>query len=185
MKVFLRKNLTLALIGLCSLFLAGQAQALTVGEVGDLDVYTGDYTYLMTPTEQDEVDWINTVLGTDYTTVIKTEIDTDGVFEEVIEDPDIADTWAIAIAPADYFIIKIFDSGTDPNVFLFENNSETDYAYIDLTAFNEAIASLGVQLSDIESISHVASPVPVPAAVWLFGSALLGLVGVARRQSQA
>ena len=27
-----------------------------------------------------------------------------------------------------------------------------------------------------------ASPVPVPAAVWLFGSGLLGLVGVARRR---
>lgn len=29
-----------------------------------------------------------------------------------------------------------------------------------------------------------ASPVPVPAAVWLFGSGLLGLVGVARRKKQ-
>ena len=35
------------------------------------------------------------------------------------------------------------------------------------------------------AISHVSimgSPVPVPAAVWLFGSGLLGLVGVARRK---
>ncbi|MHB8624346.1 MAG: VPLPA-CTERM sorting domain-containing protein [Sulfuricaulis sp.] len=30
-----------------------------------------------------------------------------------------------------------------------------------------------------------ASPVPVPAAVWLFGSGLLGLVGVARRKKKA
>ena len=28
-------------------------------------------------------------------------------------------------------------------------------------------------------------PIPVPAAVWLFGSGLLGLVGVARRRKQA
>jgi hypothetical protein len=27
-----------------------------------------------------------------------------------------------------------------------------------------------------------ASPVPVPAAAWLFGSGLIGLVGVARRK---
>jgi hypothetical protein len=37
---------------------------------------------------------------------------------------------------------------------------------------------------DITSV-HVTSvsTVPVPAAVWLFGSGLLGLVGVARRKS--
>jgi hypothetical protein len=29
----------------------------------------------------------------------------------------------------------------------------------------------------------VASPVPVPAAVWLFGSALFGLIGYSRRYS--
>lgn len=29
------------------------------------------------------------------------------------------------------------------------------------------------------------APVPVPAAVWLFGSALMGMVGVARRRQQA
>ncbi|MEQ1740362.1 MAG: VPLPA-CTERM sorting domain-containing protein [Methyloglobulus sp.] len=34
-------------------------------------------------------------------------------------------------------------------------------------------------------VSNVVMPdVPVPAAVWLFGSALMGLVGVARRKSQ-
>ena len=32
------------------------------------------------------------------------------------------------------------------------------------------------------TVHGVASPVPVPAAVWLFGSGLLGLVGVARRK---
>ena len=29
------------------------------------------------------------------------------------------------------------------------------------------------------------APIPVPAAVWLFGSGLLGLVGVARRRRKA
>ena len=32
-------------------------------------------------------------------------------------------------------------------------------------------------------ISQVSSPVPVPAAVWLFGSGLIGLVGMTRRRT--
>ncbi len=35
------------------------------------------------------------------------------------------------------------------------------------------------------TFNGVVSTVPVPAAVWLFGSGLLGLVGVARRRKQA
>ena len=44
----------------------------------------------------------------------------------------------------------------------------------------------GTQYSELLNITITsASPVPVPAAVWLFGSGLLGLVGVARRRKQA
>jgi hypothetical protein len=39
-----------------------------------------------------------------------------------------------------------------------------------------------INFVDGGSESLVTNPVPVPAAVWLFGSALLGLVGVARRK---
>ena len=35
---------------------------------------------------------------------------------------------------------------------------------------------------DISIVTAGAPPIPVPAAVWLFGSGLLGLVGVARRR---
>jgi hypothetical protein len=35
------------------------------------------------------------------------------------------------------------------------------------------------------TITGVVSAVPVPAAAWLFGSGLLGLVGVARRRRAA
>ena len=39
-----------------------------------------------------------------------------------------------------------------------------------------SLRSWAVQTGDV-------SAVPVPAAVWLFGSGLLGLIGVARRNS--
>jgi len=43
---------------------------------------------------------------------------------------------------------------------------------------------LGVEDQYSESMINIA-PVPVPAAVWLFGSGLVGLVGFARRQQKA
>ena len=36
----------------------------------------------------------------------------------------------------------------------------------------------------LDNFSVTTSPVPVPAAVWLFGSGLLGLIGVARRKAK-
>jgi hypothetical protein len=40
----------------------------------------------------------------------------------------------------------------------------------------------GSSLFDDGDLTVTAAPVPVPAAVWLFGSGLLGLIGVARRR---
>jgi hypothetical protein len=39
--------------------------------------------------------------------------------------------------------------------------------------------------ADFVKIDNIATTVPVPAAVWLFGSGLLGLIGIARRKKTA
>ena len=39
--------------------------------------------------------------------------------------------------------------------------------------------------ANFDFVAPAAAPIPVPAAVWLFGSGLMGLVGVARRRRKA
>ena len=51
--------------------------------------------------------------------------------------------------------------------------------------FNIAGGDCTVGGTDFAPFSHDATVVPVPAAVWLFGSGLLGLVGIARRRKVA
>ena len=57
----------------------------------------------------------------------------------------------------------------------------SNVAQADLTPF--AVQSAGYWVVDLESATL--SYVPVPAAVWLFASGVLGLAGVARRRRQA
>jgi hypothetical protein len=174
-KKALLTGLTLSL-----LMLAGQAQAVTIiidgtpTDIGDLDTYIGscsvganDLDSLATC-----VDPIITDIDVTADLLVRDEELTSWV--EVTVD----DTYALEIVEADYFVIKTGVSlvGTTDNVFVFLNNAALDWAYISLT-FD------GITLPDIYAISSVTSVVPVPAAVWLFGSALLGLVGVARRKN--
>lgn len=54
------------------------------------------------------------------------------------------------------------------------------------TSLSAGVHKLSLALNaingDHEHITIRASVVPVPAAIWLFGSALMGLVGVSRRK---
>jgi len=51
-----------------------------------------------------------------------------------------------------------------------------------------ALNTLNINFDDttnLKALGEMPSPVPVPAAVWLFGSGLLGLIGVTRRKTRA
>jgi len=71
-----------------------------------------------------------------------------------------------------YALVDFFISGLQGQSFLFANNNNQG---LGTRAYKEQFY--------ISALS--ASAVPVPAAVWLFGSALMGLFGVSRRKSTA
>lgn len=78
----------------------------------------------------------------------------------------------------------IFTHADDAGASLsFENGMLTDFDFM-TAGFN----SLGLFFDDVDymlgewNATVTTSPVPVPAAVWLFGSGLLALVGFVRRK---
>lgn len=78
--------------------------------------------------------------------------------------------------------LSIFSDAT-----LLDNITITSDAAVDFTGFNGITRLLIEDNSTGAGFSYnnfefTASPVPLPAAAWLFGSGLLGLVGVARRK---
>ena len=78
-----------------------------------------------------------------------------------------------------------------PAAFTYDNTLKTysfDYtAVVPSGGFSGTQYDLHLEGTFSGDITSVIQPsaVPVPAAVWLFGSGLLGLVGVARRRKQA
>ncbi len=69
----------------------------------------------------------------------------------------------------------LFLPDVNPIVFNFTSGGVTTF-----TTTDTEVASQG----DLQTTTYtLTSPVPVPAAAWLFGSGLLGLAGVARRRA--
>ena len=67
------------------------------------------------------------------------------------------------------------DNGNLEDAYVGMNNDSAVYT------INYTSSTKGIALVRGESVN----PVPVPAAIWLFGSGLLGLVGIARRKKSA
>ena len=79
----------------------------------------------------------------------------------------------------------LFEGGgllaTESSYFFFFDTTATNYAK---TAFFD-LTGTGVGAISKSFAAYSPSAVPVPAAVWLLGSGLLGLIGVARRNNKA
>lgn len=92
--------------------------------------------------------------------------------------------------PGDQQVIFNLDGGgTDTSTAIAYNGSSGNLFTDGATNFVGWIGGSGEQLDDVTFslqqqmvLDNINGYVPIPAAVWLFGSGLLGLVGIARRK---
>lgn len=114
------------------------------------------------------------------------------------------ETWAVVNDPtnfagdADVFGSNMFATGNNafwgvPTAATTTNGVGSSYAYflgsaLNFTTFEETypvVQSAGLWTLDTAAGTLSYSAIPVPAAVWMFASGLLGLAGIARRNKKA
>ena len=93
------------------------------------------------------------------------------------EDALIGYTGGSSISCPECFLL-VKDGNQDPIWYIFDIGTWNGTDDIVLNGFWPAQGA-------ISHVSIYGSAVPVPAAVWLFGSGLLGLIGIARRKKAA
>ncbi|MBT8438954.1 MAG: VPLPA-CTERM sorting domain-containing protein [Gammaproteobacteria bacterium] len=101
-----------------------------------------------------------------------------------------------AVGDQDEFSAYLFDSDNGPIFGLLEtfrvSSSSSGVASFDLEPWQGLVLGLQFELIDLSlgsidstaTVSNLAltQVVPIPPAVWLFGSGLIGLIGIARRK---
>ena len=91
---------------------------------------------------------------------------------------------SVTVGPGDYWFMAVYGSSVNIGEDVGGLSAETQYTSLSYTS--SLPSSLGGMLSYTDNVFNyyvtTTSAVPVPAAAWLFGSGLLGLVGVARRK---
>ena len=170
--------LKIPLLLLCGILLfSGSTLAYTLGgeDIGDLDSEVVSAN--VENSYAAELAWVQSVLGSSYTITEDNKYDTTGLWAEVDGNPDY---YALELkGTPNYFYIKLGTGGTDIayDHWLYHNNEEFNWAVVDSGEWGTT------KNIDIFRISHIGeiNPVPIPAAVWLLGGGLIGLVGLRRR----
>jgi hypothetical protein len=172
----MRKLLTSMVLGGLLAF-AGSAWALSLADVGGLDpLVTNGAAKLANSGDALELAWVNSVLGTNYTTMVK--YDTPGISSwQSLTDPNCV-ALQLQDTPAFYFI-KTGNVGTFDH-FLFSNTN--DWAALNLlSSFGE-----GYEIKGFGKFSHTgelgSTPVPEPGTFLLLGGGLFGLAIFGKRR---
>jgi hypothetical protein len=161
--------------------------SLQSGTVGDLSIDPIiAYTALGNSGDPTEMDWMTAVydeLGITYdpfTSIQKIEFDTTADSDAYWTDLGGGIYTGDLVNGADNYLLKIGEGNLTYDTFLYENFDSLFQATISLN-WLEGFSEFDGQNFDIYRISHI-SVVPVPAAVWLFGTALIGLIGFGKRR---
>ena len=103
----------------------------------------------------------------------------------------VLDSGGIVYTPGNSFVsLNAFELGmsscTDPLAgcidYWIADIWDDDFIF-SLTRYGGEIILPSAETENIDAVSsYVQASVPVPAAVWLFGSGLIGLIGIARRK---
>jgi hypothetical protein len=102
----------------------------------------------------------------------------------------------LTLGSGTYFVGMVIDSGfavwdttTSPSLFTVPGTAAASPTQYTSTTFDAGFHPASDFLADLTannalmiSIDGTVSSVPIPAAAWLFGSGLIGLIGVARRR---
>jgi hypothetical protein len=97
-------------------------------------------------------------------------------------------TVAAITPPVDCRLCGQFDTATGRwaiDYSLAPRNAGPTNPILDAIGVFDSTLRSGLQQYFVLTGTGVAAPVPIPPALWLFGSGLLGLVGVARRRARA
>jgi len=156
--------------------------------------FSGDWQYTALAYESGNINTVSMTTGSPDSTTFSTashsnfgawkdiDFDSDKLYFEDSNGPYNVELDPFSPSNSAYF--KVFQLTSDSNLLAYlGSNALTLEAGTLIVGFNDNGLSLGDgDYDDIIVAMKSVSPVPVPAAVWLFGSALLGLVGMHRRK---